>query len=114
MLNNATPANATPLPVVLALTSAADAAEMISPRAEWAASVGRIAADVAALTFRLPLPRHLRDLFEDTVRREVAAELLPIAHLSDEERHQLEDIAWLAFDRRVSHHAATGHLRGRA
>ena len=107
MLINAFPANATPLPAnIIGAEMHGDKMPTGSNLPAWAASIGRTTADVAALMFHLPLAPEFRPVFEDTIRREVAAELLGNPAVSDDECQHLEDIAWLAFDHRISniHH----------
>lgn len=74
--------------------------------APWCASIGRTAADCAALLFRLPMPASAYAICERQIRAHVAAELVELGGLMDVERQHFENIAWLAFDRRLSHHTA--------
>ncbi|WP_416356329.1 hypothetical protein ACLNGM_20200 [Aureimonas phyllosphaerae] len=76
------------------------------------AAIGRTAADVAALLFVQPVPIAIRDLFEGEIRQAVAAELLTRPELGERERMHLEDIAWIAFDRRMERHERHRALAG--
>lgn len=71
---------------------------------QWCATIGRTAADCAALLFRLPMPASAYAICESQIRAHVAAELVEVDGLMDVERHHLENVAWLAFDRRLSQH----------
>ena len=82
--------------------------------APWCASIGRTAADCAALLFRLPMPANAYAICEDQIRRHVAGELVAVDGLMDTERAALENVAWLAFDRRLALHTRTLPYAGSA
>lgn len=71
---------------------------MSDARTAWAAEVGRAAADVAALLFRLPMPEALQEAFEEEIRTTIGAHVEGSGEAV--ERH-CQDVAWIAFDRRL-------------
>lgn len=86
----------------------------LDPRlSDWCASIGRITADVLALMFLLPAPPHVVALFEAEMRGEVGAEMDALGMPDDLRRH-LMDVAWVAFDRRLSLHRSALPYGGRA
>lgn len=87
--------------------------DAVTPLAIWCASIGRTAADVAALLFKMPAPEVVRELFEDEIRQTVTVELLA-RKMDDAERQHMEDIAWIAFDRRMDRHGWNGARKGTA
>lgn len=84
-----------------------------TPLAMWCASIGKTAADVAALLFKMPAPVVVREIFEDEIRQTIAAELL-IRQVDDTEWQHMEDVAWLAFDRRMERHGWNGTRKATA
>lgn len=112
------PAELASLPIILAQV-AVTPAELAEPEAPPAiillcASIGRTAADVAALMFALPIPTCLREVFEFQIRQAVMSELLTKAEVSDAVQQHAEDIAWITFDRRLERHAWSSVMEGRA
>lgn len=102
------PASVTSLPLILRNVVVAPAEpEAPSPLAMWCASIGRTAADVAALLFKMPMPDPVRHIFEDEIRQTIAAELLT-RQVDEDERRHMEDVAWIAFDHRMERHQQTG------
>lgn len=112
------PAHGTSLPAILRAVTVSGAA-LIEPEAPpplvlWCASVGRTAADVAALLFAQPMPAPLREVFEVEIRQAIAAEFLARPGLDEDERDHLEDVAWIAFDRRIDLHGRNPAIKGAA
>lgn len=106
------PAELASLPVILGevVVPPEHLAEPEAPPAIFllCASIGRTAADVAALLFRLPIPECLREVFEFEIRQAVTSEVLKGEDISDEDHQHAEDMAWLAFMRRMDRHEWTG------
>ncbi|RIY03492.1 hypothetical protein D3218_01660 [Aureimonas flava] len=112
------PAHVASLPAILrdVAVSPAVLAEPEAPPAIalLCASIGRTAADVAALLFTLPMPECLREVFEVEIRQAIVAELLTRPAIDDVERKHMEDVAWIAFDRRLERHEWRCALGGKA
>lgn len=109
---NALPANDTGLPVITLL---GDEPSLSSPAlVKWCAEIGRTTADVLAIMFKLPVRPSIVAMFEAEMREEVGAAINATTHATEQERHHLTQIAWVAFDRRLAIHQRSAHYGGRA
>lgn len=81
--------------------------------ADWCASIGQTSADLLAIRFRLPASRSIIATFETEMSEEVGAIIDATTHATDEERHHLMNVAWIAFDQRLAIHRPQRPFSGR-
>ncbi|WP_153005309.1 hypothetical protein [Aureimonas ureilytica] len=80
----------------------------------WYASVGRITAEVLTIPLPLSTSPSVTAWFKAEMREDVGVSIAAATNATEEQRHHLTRVAWLAFDRWLARHQRLALLSGTA